>query len=183
MKCEQFLDLVYEYVEATLPSEVRAAADDHLSRCEICRDAVRSEEIMAQAIARELRRTAEALTLGPEGERRVLAAWQGRPDPRLSWSVLFRSWRRWAWVAGAAACMLIAALLVGVFPPPGHNVEQVAKKPPGSQTFVSVHSSYVVPVYYFSQEDGMVTDSLEYRTNIVDLTLLAVANWRESWEN
>jgi anti-sigma factor RsiW len=75
LTCRELVELVTEYVEASLPAEERVRFEAHLARCTGCRNHV---EQMRQTIMITGRLAEEAIA--PEAQRELLR--------------LFRDWRR-----------------------------------------------------------------------------------------
>lgn len=75
LTCRELVELVTEYVEASLPAEERVRFEAHLARCTGCRNHV---EQMRQTIMITGRLAEE--TIAPEAQRELLR--------------LFRGWRR-----------------------------------------------------------------------------------------
>src|SRR5882757_2476132 len=107
MNCQEFNERLYEYLDEALPTDVEAAAREHLQLCEDCRRALGREKVMAQSIESSLNLATARLSVGPELLRRIVEAPQARPmAPGIvsliwEWSAL-KSIR----FAGAAAALL-----------------------------------------------------------------------------
>ena len=167
MNCRRFQNDLYEYLEGSLARRAQAKAKAHLSACSACREIVSQERRRAQLLSHQFRAATDSLQLSPEVGHRLLAALddERRTLGKQQCSVPF--WRRFALpVAVAASGLLLAA---GFFffvrsPGPGlvHSQPRIAKKA------VSVHFSYLVPVYTFRHEGAFVIDALTYQTNVVD---------------
>jgi hypothetical protein len=143
-----------------------------LSDCATCRQALQAERQIAQSLSEKLRRTTDSLRLPPEVQRQVLAALANqRRAPAEEQGSVF-SWSRFALPLGLAASVLL--LVAGVFlcartfrPKAGPTQPRLA---PGE---VLAQLSYVVPIYTFRQEGGVVIDALTYQTNVVNERLPA----------
>lgn len=75
LSCQEFVELVTDYLEGVLPEEERLRFEDHISRCDGCRAYL---EQIRQTVAVTGRLTADALS--PEAERTLLDAfrdWRG----------------------------------------------------------------------------------------------------------
>jgi anti-sigma factor RsiW len=172
MNCRRFQIEIYEYLDGSLSPTAHAAADEHLSACAACRQKVSQERQIAQSMSNEFRRATDSLQLPPKFGHRILAALadEHRAPDEPDGIVLF--WRRMAWPLAAAASGLL--LLAGFFflmRPPGPGVPH--SLPHLAENEVSVHLSYVVPIYTFRREGGFVIDALTYQTNVIDERLPA----------
>jgi predicted anti-sigma-YlaC factor YlaD len=166
MNCRRFQIEIYEYLDGSLSPRAQAAAEEHLSACAACRQMVSQERRSAQSLSEKFRRATDSLQLPPEFGHRVLAALadEHRAPDEQQRIALF--WRRLAWPLAAAASGLV--LLAGFFflmRPPGPGVPH--SLPHVAENEVSVHLSYVVPIYTFRREGGFVIDALTYQTNVI----------------
>ena len=171
MNCRRFQHRLYEYLDGSLSPGAHAAAERHLSACAACRQALSAERQIAQSLSEEFRQTTDALQLPPEVQRRVLAALADErraPDARPS-SVF--AWGGLAWPLELAASVLLLAGLFfvarGPRPPTAPAQRQLA------EGGVSIQLSYVVPIYTFRREGGVVIDALTYQTVVIDERLPA----------
>jgi hypothetical protein len=172
VNCGRFEREIYEYLDGSLSPRAQAAAERHLFGCAACGEALIQERRTARSLSIKFRRATDSLQLPPQFGHRVLAALadeHGAPDTQQG-IVLF--WRCLTWPLVAAASGLL--LLAGFFflmrtPGPGvpHSLPHVAENE------VSVHLSYVVPIYTFRREGGFVIDALTYQTNAIDERLPA----------
>jgi anti-sigma factor RsiW len=172
MNCRRFQNEIYEYLDGSLSPAAQAAAEEHLSACAACRQMVRQERWSTQSLSDKFRRVTDSLQLPPEFGHRVLAALADEHRARDAQHGIVLFWRRVTWPLVAAASGLL--LLAGFFflsrtPGPGvpHSQLHVAEDE------VSVHLSYVVPIYTFRREGGFVIDALTYQTNAIDERLPA----------
>lgn len=166
MNCRRFQIEIYEYLDGSLSPRAQAAAERHLSGCAACREALIQERQTARSISVKFRRATDSLQLPPQFGHRVLAALadEHRAPDEQQRIALF--WRRLAWPLAAAASGLV--LLAGFFflmRPPGPGVPH--SLPHVAENEVSVHLSYVVPIYTFRREGGFVIDALTYQTNVI----------------
>jgi anti-sigma factor RsiW len=172
MNCGRFEREIYEYLDGSLSPRAQAAAERHLSGCAACREALIQERQTARYLSVKFRRATDSLQLPPQFGHRVLAALaeeQDAPDTQQG-IVLF--WRRLAWPLAVAASGLL--LLAGFFflvRPPGPGMPH--SQPHVAENEVSVHFSYVMPIYTFRREGGFVIDALTYQTNVIDERLPA----------
>jgi len=172
MNCRRFQNELYEYLEGSLSPKARAAAEQHLSECVACREKVKEERQVAQAMGDSFRRATERLELSPSVSRRVLAELAKESSAATNDQPGAFFWHRWAWPSELAASMLLLlGLWALVLRGPGHGGARQQSR--GPQDKVSVQLSCIVPAYTFRLEGGFVTDALSYQTNVVDETLPA----------
>jgi anti-sigma factor RsiW len=81
MNCRNFQKRLYEYVEGSLSASAQAAAARHLAGCNVCRQAVRQEQQLAQFMSSRLQRDTMALTLRPDIRNRILTASEAKSSP------------------------------------------------------------------------------------------------------
>src|ERR1019366_6525547 len=172
MNCRGYQHQLYEYLDGTLSRRAQAAAERHLSGCAACREALRSQQQVAQSLSEEFRRTTDSLQLPQEVQHRFLTALadQHRASAEEPGSVFL--WGRWAWPVGLAASVML--LLAGVslyVRAPGPQRDLAHSHSARSE--IQVQFSYVVPTYTFRQEGGVVVDALTYQTNTVNERLPA----------
>jgi len=172
MNCRRFQNEIYEYLDGSLSTRAQAAAEEHLSACAACRQMVSQGRRSAQSLSDKFRKAADSFHLPPEFGRRVFAALadEARAPDEPQGMVLF--WRRLAWPLAATASGLL--LLGGFFflvRPPRPGVPGSPLRVANNE--VSVHLSYVVPIYTFRREGGFVIDALTYQTNVIDERLPA----------
>lgn len=92
MNCEHFYDIVYEYLDGTLPPSEKQAAERHVEECGACGRAVGREK----ALAASLQRATAGLALRPQTKEKLLS----RPIPRAWVSP-------WWWIAAGACALLV----------------------------------------------------------------------------
>ena len=85
MNCQDFSDMLYEYLDDALSDDVRAAAREHLGRCGDCRRALLREKTVAKSIRNSFDRATWGLSIRPGMHRRVLAALESKPAPSDTW--------------------------------------------------------------------------------------------------
>jgi anti-sigma factor RsiW len=167
MNCRRFQRDIYEYLDGSLSPRAQAAADGHLCTCAACRQALAQEHKTARSLANDFQRATDSLHLRPEVGRRVLAALgEQRVGADEEPHMLF-FWRAWGLPSAVAALALL--LLAGYFcfvrlPGPRRPYSQTH----AAQRAVSIHLSYVVPIYTFRREGDFVIDSLTYQTNVMN---------------
>ena len=170
MNCRGFQHEIYEYLDGTLSPRAQAAAERHLTECAVCRDKLDQERQVAESLSDRFRRATDSVQLPAAVGRRVLAAVveERRESDNPQGIVLF--WRRLGLpLAMAAGVLLLAAGLFGFvrgLAPGG------ARRPPSpGGGGITVQASYIVPVYTFQNEGGLVIDALTYQTNVVNQRL------------
>jgi anti-sigma factor RsiW len=72
LSCQEFVELVTDYLEGALPEEERLRFEEHISRCDGCTAYL---EQIRQTVAVAGRLTADALS--PAAERELLDAFRG----------------------------------------------------------------------------------------------------------
>lgn len=172
MNCRHFQHRIYEYLDGTLSPRARAAAQKHLAECAVCRQMVRRQQQVAQALSEGFRRGTESLTLPPAVRRRVLTASAGKFVARGVGHVSVFSWSRLIWPLATAAVVVAGLLLTALFfqSPRRETMWLQSRLEHGT---ASIDVSFAVPTYTFRREGALVIDALSYRTNVVKTTLLA----------
>jgi anti-sigma factor RsiW len=172
MNCRRFQNELYEYLDGALSPETRAAAEQHLSECVACREKLKEERQVAQAMGGRFRRAPELLELPPAVGTRVLAALANESPEAAEEKASVFSWHRLAWpLALAASMLLLLGLWVTLPRVAGPGDLRAQRGAAGGE--VSVQLSYVVPAYTFRLERGFVIDALSYHTNVVNERLPA----------
>lgn len=113
MKCKSCQRLLYDYLDEALPAERRASMEQHLERCEGCRQALGEERALSSTMSASLRRETRSLTLradiGREVERALASPIKAAPVRMPSRT---RPLLRPAMVAAAVACLALVAVFV-----------------------------------------------------------------------
>ncbi len=78
MNCSKFQRLRYDYMEGSLPPRARVDADQHLSQCAPCREAVNREKALGKSIAECLQQRADCQVLSPEAQARFFVLGKDR---------------------------------------------------------------------------------------------------------
>ena len=166
MNCRRFQYDLYEYLDGSLSPGAQTAAEKHLAECADCRQRLAQERRMAHSLGERFRQATAHLELPISVRRRVLAALaeEGGAAKEEPGTVLL--WRRWAWPLALAASVLL--LGVGVLLLRGPGLGGVPPQPRAGERVVSVQLTYVVPVYTFHQERGLVIDALTCQTNVIN---------------
>ena len=178
MNCQEFQDILFEYVEGTAPQKQRADADIHLARCAECNAAVRREKQVQQRLNSGLQQSVEALNLGSQERAQLLELFEASHQfSRHSQAQIFAElWVRVVAALGAAA--VIAGLGVwvwraGVSPqisqetgPTPVTVQVSEPKPTIQIRLPGIASSYT-----FQQNGDFVVDTFAEQTNFVNVTL------------
>jgi hypothetical protein len=177
MNCRSFQDQMFEYVEETLSTDARAAAEQHLTGCDACRHAMQKEQQLARILAARLRQSSETLTLNPGIRHHVLAAARRNPASIKVSESLTCAWGYWLRLAAIPLCLLlIAALLLAIHFSHKSRPEITIKlpmPPVASHTVqppVSIQISYSHPTCIFHTDGNVVVDSISYETVIADGT-------------
>jgi anti-sigma factor RsiW len=172
MNCRRFQRQIYEYVDGSLSPRAQAAAEEHLSKCAACRQALMREQQTAQSLSNQFRRATDSLQLPPEFGCRVLAALSDEHRAPGEHQSVALFWRRLAWpLAAAASGSLLLAGFFFLARAPGPGTAHPHPRSAGGE--VTVQLSYVVPTYTFRQDGEFVIDALNYRTNVVNEKLPA----------
>lgn len=161
MNCRSFQEDIFEYMDETLSASARDAAEQHLSGCASCREALSRQRQVAHSLSNRFQGETESVHLPPEIGRRVMAAIATeRPAWRARLAGLI-SWPRLAWPVATAAMLLVAAGLV---------VMMRNSRPPLADGAIRVQLYYVVPTYTFRNQEGFVVDSMGQVTAVVNET-------------
>jgi len=168
MNCTEFQNELYEYVEGSLAAGAQSAADEHLSQCSACRQAVDLERQTAQFLSEGFRRNVESLVLRPEVRRRILTAPECESATQVRGGVIVGVWQRFAWPLGIAAALLVVAAIVGI-----NHFSGAREVVHGAGSVVFSEDSYQVPIHKFRAEGNLVTDNISYETVVVSETLWA----------
>jgi len=187
MNCGQFQKRLHEYVEGTLSTGARAEAERHLANCDACRQVVRKEQKFAQLLAGSLRRGTETLKLSPEIRQNILMAALRKPAPPTLGETIIGLWRRFAWQAAGAVCVLVVAgLLISHFSRPRISEMGTVRSNDHSRhaalaqrPVVSIQIAYRVPALKFRREGNLVVDTLAYETVVASGTLCPGGQVRE----
>lgn len=151
MNCEEFQELMFEYLDGSLSAGERETSDAHLGRCRVCQQALQQEQQRAQFLSKGLRQEMAALTLNPGLRGHIEHNLISRPKVVL--------WARFAWPLGIAASLaLVAAILLA-----GRSA--AASRP------VNVEASYREPVHVMRKEGNRIIDTMTFETVSVNQTL------------
>jgi anti-sigma factor RsiW len=112
MKCQEFQDQLYEYLDGVLDGDVQASVREHLRQCKACRCTLEREKAVSQFIRHSLDRETAGLSLRSGTLRNVLQQLDPKP---IAPNVLILAWR-WLFsspfhVAGMGAAALGALFL------------------------------------------------------------------------
>ena len=172
MNCRSFQDVLFDYLDGALAPAAHADADAHLAKCAACRDTVRKQQEVAQALTDRFRGRTESLALRPEAQRRIVAALRDASAQRAGEIHVRDWWRRLAWPFAVASALLVAASLMTGFPfqPRGHDL-RAARAPGRDLPVVSILISDCEPTYAFRREGNRVLDTLTCNPRVVEQTL------------
>src|SRR6266487_2328968 len=109
MNCENFNDLLHEYLDETLDADVQAAAREHLEHCRDCRRALMREETFAISVRHALDRATADLSVRPETRRNVLKALEWNATRSHGW---LHAWRSIISIRPARAGVAIVCVLL-----------------------------------------------------------------------
>jgi anti-sigma factor RsiW len=188
MNCQDFQELLFDYVDGTVPASRRSEIDQHLAVCGECRESLEEHRRLAREFSGRLRQSAQSLSLTPETRRRMVAALlspsaEASQQPNAAsarstsvrraafkWSpslqalagVFGPAVRRWA----AAGCLLAVLVLIGGLwlGPHGAGSSAAAAEP---QVTLSAQVPQVFTIYTFQREEQFVTDTMITRAEAV----------------
>jgi anti-sigma factor RsiW len=177
MNCERFEERLYDYQDGALTPKDQAAAAEHLSQCQRCRELVQAEKAAAMNISKLLREKADRLTLSSRVQQEVLQILKRAPAQTRPFAALALL-HRMLWPAAVATPILIAIafLLLGPSRQASHHPESVRSGDGASQKAITVQSTLISATYTFRADGDHVVDLLEYKTNFVSGTILANKN-------
>ena len=175
MNCRRFQQELEEYVEGTMTSRKRGAAERHLAGCTRCREILRRRQQLAATLPASLQQAASSLQLDPRVEQHVLREWQKRSSQTAAAREGGFGWlssgQAWPWVAAAAA-LVAGILLMGRFLQVNGYVGGTASLPNAKpQAYVTIQASYRVRAHTFRWEETQVIDCMTFRTNVLEETL------------
>ncbi|MGA2748423.1 MAG: zf-HC2 domain-containing protein [Verrucomicrobiota bacterium] len=178
MNCRGFQNNLFEYLDGALSSGARAAAERHLAQCEACRQVLRRQQQIAQALSERFHRDTAGMALRPEAQRRILAALADQSADRAERNWFAGLWPRLAWPAAITAGLLVAAWLVAGFPFGPRAPRAVAARSSGRETGVAVtiNISDCAPTYVFRREGNFVIDALTCQPRVAAQTLWLTLN-------
>jgi predicted anti-sigma-YlaC factor YlaD len=163
MNCQEFNERLYEYLDEALPTNVQAAAREHLQLCEDCRRALEREKVMAQSIESSLNLATARLSVGPELRRRIIEAPRARP---VAPGIFFLIWQWFALksirFAGAAAALLVSILLfVGLYNRPHPAAKSPSPVAPNNNLEICVIDvPFYTETHLLQQQGGHVVDAI-----------------------
>ena len=163
MNCQEFNERLYEHLDEALPTNVQAAAREHLQLCEDCRRALEREKVMAQFLDSSLNLATARLSISPELRRRIVETPRVRPVAPGIFSLI------WQWFAlksirfaGAAAALLVAILLfVGLHNHPHPAAKSPSPVAPNNNLEICVIDvPFYTETHLLQQQDGHVLDTI-----------------------
>jgi predicted anti-sigma-YlaC factor YlaD len=163
MNCREFNERLYEYLDEGLPTNVQAAAREHLQLCEDCRRALEREKVMAQSIESSLNLATARLSVGPELRRRIVETRRVSPMAPGIFSLI------WQWFAlksirfaAAAVALLVSIMLfVGLHyhrhPATNSSSPMI---PNHNQEICVIDVPFYTETHLLQQQDGHVLDTI-----------------------
>jgi hypothetical protein len=117
MNCQEFNNVLGEYLDESLGATTQDATRRHLQECVECRRAVEGHTIVGESIRRGLDRASAQVSLRPGMARDILKALEAEPAAANGW---VRAWRRFVPVhfrpiAAFAVVLGLLLLVSGLF--------------------------------------------------------------------
>ena len=172
MNCEHLQEKLYDYLDDTLSSPEKAAAQEHLRACESCRQNVERELQLARTLSNRLSQAVEPVALDANAQRGMAIAVQ-RSFQTSPQRFSFAFWRRLAMPIAAAAVLLLAAIWLG-----HHFISQSTSRAntlissAAGDRVVPIHVSFSITQYTFHKDGFLVVDALTHDTRSADGALL-----------
>jgi anti-sigma factor RsiW len=182
MNCERFQENLFEYLDDTLSPDEKAAVQSHIQICDVCRQAVENERLVAQTLSRWLNEAVETVMLDAHARQSIPNAIRKQiGDAPQSGKIhcfaelyAIPAWLRLTLPVAAVALVLIFIIWHGRGPLRQTASHEKPFSPPASAGIeVPVHVSYSAPRYTFHQEGAMVVDALISDIRVEDGALLA----------
>jgi anti-sigma factor RsiW len=177
MNCQEFQDVLFEWMDKDLPPAADNEAEAHLRGCPACRTRVERQRTIALTLGQEMLVVARETRFSPALERRILDVASSSPESR--WQKVTRLMDFYGAVA-AAACLLFIfswwwyqqgrATLMNVV------VHDSVRKPWARP--LSIENALCTPGYVFEWRGDTVVDSIECRALVIErqIQLSAVEN-------
>src|ERR1700722_6187367 len=108
MKCQWLQENLNEYLDGSLSSPEKAAAEKHLAQCGSCRELARRESKFAQTLTSRLEEAVENVTLDPATQRRMAMMLEQKFSAAYERTGI-SLWRRLVLPFAATAAILIVA--------------------------------------------------------------------------
>jgi hypothetical protein len=188
MKCEWLQQNLNEYLDGSLSSPEKAAAEKHLAECGICRELARRESKFAETLTRRFGEAVEKVSLDPAAQRRLAMMLEQKfcaAHERAGVSL----WRRLALpFAATAAILLVVLALRPVFFASDRPRSETPPAPAyGGSQDIHAHLSYYARTYTFRREGNLVIDAFTSDERVVDGLLVKNINpsveSKKSYEN
>jgi len=183
MNCQQLQEVLFEYLEESLPQEQRAEADAHLALCAQCMASVQRQKEMQERLSSRLEQCVGGLSLGSSGRAQLFRVLESHDRARqfISVQIWAKLWGRVAAAAGACALVALFSLSIWrrqttissnktVVPPP------VAQQSFDSRPTIQIRLPGVAASYTFQQNGEFVVDTFIEPTNFVNVTLWSSDN-------
>ena len=177
MKCRWLQQNLNEYLDGSLSSPEKAAAEKHLAECGACRELVRRESRFAQTLSRRLGEAVDNVTLGPVAQRRMAMMLEQKFSTAHEQAGI-SPWRRLVLpFAATAAILLVVFALRPVFFASDRSRSQTLPAPAyGGVQDVHAHLSYYARTYTFRKEGNLVIDAYTSDERVADGLLVKNIN-------
>lgn len=161
MNCEQLRQKLYDYLDNSLSSVDKSAAEKHLTGCLGCRETLRRESQRAQLLSNRFEQAVKTTALDPAAQHRIAMAMK-REIARRPQQPLAPFWSRLALRFAVASVIVVVAIGARHYLLPPRNSHQVtvSATTPGGDREVHIHVSYSIPSYTFRKEGNIVIDAL-----------------------
>jgi anti-sigma factor RsiW len=153
MKCPEFKNELFEYVEGSLAPGAKAAADGLLANCLACQNLLRREVQRAEILNAYFEHETRAITFSENRRQKILRAMPEKNKPSNLFPI------RFVWPLGLAACLLVMAAVFWI------------RRAPAKEEFVAIETSYQIPVHKFERRGNMINDSISYETVVIEGTM------------
>ena len=154
MKCKSCQRLFYEYLDEALPAKRRASVEQHLEKCEGCREMLTQERALSSTMSASLRRETRSLTLRPNVGKEVERALASPAQAAVKMPSRNRPLLRPAMVVAAVACLAVVAVLA---------LQKKEPQPRGAAVAAAPHRTSFIMCMATVYADDAKTDWIERR--------------------